>query len=156
MEKKMKKLNLLIGTAMLAATPTLTLAQNSGQGQNCSGNTGVAYIACTLQTQVGSIVDLVMLISLLVGLFIIMNGIFGMKKAAESNGQQGVTYGQALTKIAIGTMLMTPQVFIALFSQSAYGGAGDTAAGQFEQNLKNFGIDRSKTSTTGGTNAFGQ
>ena len=134
----MKKSIHTLTLASVMFTPALAFADASAGIGQTSNAKGLGFVMERLKEVGTQAVDLVFVVAMLIGVFIILSGIFTLKKAADSNGQQ-VTYGNALTKIAIGACLMVPEMFIALTTDTAYGDYDTGVQSEMKNRFDSFG-----------------
>ena len=92
---------------MLMAAPSALLAEEQK---------GLGAIVTNLKTTGGQVIELVTIGAMIVGVFFVISGIFGLKKASDPQSGGQATYGSALMKIAVGALLMTPLGIVSLAS----------------------------------------
>ena len=101
-----------------------------------------------------SVYDAIMVFSLMMGGFFFIAGLFKLKQAADSNGQQA-KYGDGVTRILIGAALMSPGLILGIATGTIFGDAAkqeDQLQDKFQNRFNNLNLNSERKNDS---SAFG-
>ena len=105
---------ILLTTSVMVMTPMMTLAADTPR----EANETLGGVIRHLFTAGEQVIIAIAIISTVAGVYLILNGILGIKRASDTQSSGQNTYGNAIIKIAVGALLTSPLAVVSLAQET--------------------------------------